>query len=164
MRASPLLRSCLAGAALALAGMTAPALAGENHGHEGSDGPPPEWYDRGPPGAYDFMRAREDWLAECRRRMPPSSHGSGPDGCAAFLDDFYARRAPSYGYPAQGYTFGGPTVMVPVMQSSQADPECTETVEYVYDDVPARRQLQRAPRRAPDKRIRLVPDKRSRIN
>jgi hypothetical protein len=106
------------------------------------------------------------------------------DECEAYLDDYYARYAAGgYGQAAQpgysqayvqpgyapyysGYGYAGATccggaqVMVPV----QPAPECTETVEYIYEDVPApRRSYRPAPRRTkivPDKRIKIVPDKR----
>lgn len=149
MIARLLRKTCLV-ATLALAGLTSPALAGENHRHRAADGPPP--------GAYDFGRARADWLAECRRRMPPGSV-RGPESCNAFLRDFYGRVGP-YGH---GY-YGPQTVMVPVFQPAVAEPECTETVEYVTEDVPARRTIRRAPPRTPDKRIRIAPDKRTRVN
>lgn len=101
------------------------------------------------------------------------------DQCEAYLDDYYARGPgyaqggyaqggypqggaypgyaqgyPAYGYPTYGYA--GPMVMVPVMMPSQKP--CVETVvteEYVTR--PARRVI---PRRAPDKRVRIAPDKR----
>lgn len=86
------------------------------------------------------------------------------DACEAYLDDYYADHhggreyghpAYGYGYPAYGYAV--PMVMVPVMVRSQKP--CVETVvteEYVT--TPARRHIRRAPR--PDKRVRIVPDKR----
>ena len=50
-------------------------------------------------------------------------------------------------------------MMVPVMQMPRAEPECTETVEYVYEDVPVRP----ARRVIPQKRVKVVPDKRIKI-
>ncbi len=168
-----MLKTCAISAGLLVTAMASHAEAGERHPGHGPDGPPPGWHEH---GGYDFARAREDWLAECRRRMPRHAEapGVGPDGCEAFLQDFYARRDPrgyqpyGYGGPMQAYGYGAgccmPMVMVPVMQPAKVEPDCTETVEYVYEDVPARRQIQRAPRRAPDKRIRIAPDKRTRVN
>lgn len=110
--------------------------------------------------------------------------GRATDECEAYLDDYYARYAaggygsvgqPGYSqayvqpgyvqtYGAYGYAgapcCGGAPMMVPV----QPAPQCTETIEYIYEDVPApRRSYRPAPRRTkivPDKRIKIVPDKR----
>lgn len=102
--------------------------------------------------------------------------GRARDECEAYLDDYYARYTagypqPGYGgyaYPgyapayAPGYAYpvgccnSAPVMMVPV----QAAPQCTETVEYVYEDVPVR---PRARRYVPDKRVKVVPDKRVKI-
>lgn len=118
--------------------------------------------------------------------------GRDRDECEAYLDDYYARAAggyyPGQGYPQQGYysvPTGGagyapyaggyapygygygapgccmaqPMMMVPVRR---AEPECTETIEYVYEDVPVRPARRAAPRRkaAVDKRVRIAPGKR----
>lgn len=109
--------------------------------------------------------------------------GRGRDECEAYLDDYYARYAAEYrsGYPApggyvQGYAQPGYTasyapgyaysgtqgccgqvMMVPV----QSQPECTETVEYYYEDVPVRSHS--TPRRTKivrDKRVKITSDKR----
>jgi hypothetical protein len=107
----------------------------------------------------------------------------GRDECEAYLDDYYARYAagaygapgsyggyaqpgyamsyaPAYGYQTSGGCCGQPVMMVPV----QAQPECTETVEYIYEDVPVRHRPYHAPIKrtkiVPDKRVKLVPDKR----
>jgi hypothetical protein len=111
------------------------------------------------------------------------------DECEAYLDDYYARYAasyggpaypgypggyaqpgytmsyaPTYGYPAGGCCGSAPVMVVPV----QSQPECTETVEYIYEDVPVRRRSYRpAPKRTKivaDKRIRVAPDKRVAVN
>lgn len=92
------------------------------------------------------------------------------DECEAYLDDYYARYErgaypqqgyyPSYGYPAQGCCMAQPMMMVP---AQRAEPNCTETVEYVYEDVPVRPARRVIPRRSkvvPDKRVKIVPDKR----
>jgi hypothetical protein len=160
----------------------APAVAHEHH----DDGPgrydddrPGDWREgRDPRPPYD--PAREAWLADCRHRVDPRDRRSdGPDQCEAYLNDYYARAyggRPQGGYP--GYDHGAqpvygyaqgccgtvvPMMMVPVVQ---AKPECTETIEYIYEDVPVKRKIYRAPVRTkivPDKRIKIVPDKRLRV-
>lgn len=93
------------------------------------------------------------------------------DECEAYLDDYYARYAQGSFYPASGYGYVPPAygyaypapgccmasqamMMVPAVQ---AEPECTETIEYVYEDAPARP----APRkRYIPRRTKIVPDKR----
>lgn len=115
---------------------------------------------------------------------------AGPrDECEAYLDNYYASYGqggysypgagypgagyasygygngypyPAYGYSGYGYASGGccggaPMMMVPIQR---AEPECTETVEYVYEDVPAPAPR---PRYVPQKRQRIVPDKRVKI-
>jgi uncharacterized protein YcfJ len=95
------------------------------------------------------------------------------DECEAYLDDYYARyQAPgndrpyaaapayAYGYP-QGYAYGccgTPVMMVPA--PVQAQPECTETIEYVYEDVP----VQRKSYRRPAKRTKIIRDKRVKLS
>jgi hypothetical protein len=108
--------------------------------------------------------------------------GRNRDECEAYLDDYYARYTqggyggyggygypqgyqPAYGYQAQGCCMAQPMMMVPVMMvpAQRAEPECTETVEYVYEDVPVRprqRYIPRARKGVPDKRVKIVPDKR----
>lgn len=105
--------------------------------------------------------------------------GRNRDECEAYLDDYYARYErgggypgyaagygapqgyyPAYRYPAQGCCMAQPMMMVPVAQPQQ---NCTETVEYVYEDVPVRPARRVIPRRSkvvPDKRVKIVPDKR----
>jgi hypothetical protein len=72
-----------------------------------------------------------------------------------------------------GYVYGGmippgyQVVMVPVMMvpvAQQARPECKETVETTteYVDAPPVRRSRSIPPRAPDKRVKIVPDKRVR--
>ena len=104
--------------------------------------------------------------------------GRPRDECETYLDDYYARysQPAGYGYPGYGYVQQGyapangccgaavPMMMVPVMMVSRPMPECTETVETIYEDVPLRRRVYRAPRPVPDKRIRVAPDKRIRTN
>lgn len=107
------------------------------------------------------------------------------DECEAYLEDYYARYSGGYqghGYPGYGYPAGGPgyapqgyypyqghypayaagccAPMMAVPVATRGEPQCTETVEYVYEDVPVSRP---APRRAaPQKRVKVVPDKRVR--
>jgi uncharacterized protein YcfJ len=107
--------------------------------------------------------------------------GRNRDECEAYLDDYYARYTQggyatwgygqSYGYTAHGQPSGHPMpgccmaqpmMMAPVMMV-QSQPHCTETVEYVYEDVPVRPRVRYIPKRTrivPDKRVKLVPDKR----
>jgi len=73
------------------------------------------------------------------------------DECESYLDsyyDYYAGRQ-SYGYQ--------PT---PVAMAPRGEPECTETVEYVDEDVPVRPKVRRIPARS----MKTVPDKRIRTN
>lgn len=113
--------------------------------------------------------------------------GRNRDECEAYLDDYYARytqRGPrlpyEYGYAQQGYaaypSYGGypaygyvqpccmaqPMMMVPMMVP--AKPQCTETIEYVYEDVPVRpaprkRYIPKRTKIVPDKRVKIVPQK-----
>lgn len=100
------------------------------------------------------------------------------DQCEAWLDDYYASYAraphaqgyPGYGYPAAYYGYPGYApafAYVPMQngccQAARPKPDCAETVEYEYVDVPVRRAARHI-RRAPDKRVPVVPDKRIRIN
>ena len=86
-----------------------------------------------------------------------ASYAGGPYPAPAY-PGYYA---PAYGYPTGGCCSPAPVMMVPV---ASAQPQCTETVEYVYEDVPVRPKARRAPVRhtkvQPDKRIRVAPDKR----
>jgi len=101
------------------------------------------------------------------------------DQCETYLNDYYARYSYSYGgyaghgypggyrhqgyaQPAYGYGAGccqQPMMMVPVVRQTAPEPECVETVEYEYVDVP----VQSRPRPAPRKRVKVVPDKRIRV-
>lgn len=99
-------------------------------------------------------------------------NGRTKDQCEAWLDNYYASYAAGYpgAYPGYGYAggaYGYPAfAYVPVQtgccQPARPKPDCVETVEYEYVDVPVRRA--RHIRRAPDKRVRVVPDKRIRAN
>ncbi len=73
--------------------------------------------------------------------------GRNRDECEAYLDDYYARYTQSGAYRQASYP---------------AQQHCTETVEYVTEDVPVRPARRVIPRRAkivPDKRVKLVPVK-----
>lgn len=107
-------------------------------------------------------------------------NGHARDECEAYLDDYYARYsggygqqggypayaqsyAPSYGYTSAGCCMAAPVMMVPAPVSRE--PECTETVEYIYEDVPVR-QTYRPRKRTKivrDKRVWSAPDKRINI-
>lgn len=167
MRLRQLAGACVLALAVTLA---APAQARHRHG----PGERPDWQDDGldrrpawkrghpdaddygpmPPGP-DFVRIHDDWLAECRMRVaeragpaPLAAPGPG-DACETALDDYYAALPPGYDYGG----YGPGLIMVPVTIPGN----CVEHV--TTRDVPARRIIpRRAPR--PDKRIRIVPDKR----
>lgn len=102
------------------------------------------------------------------------------DECEAYLEDYYARythgggyagygHGYGYGYPqgyypAQGCCMAQPMMMMPMMMVPvvQPKPHCTETVEYVYEDVPvrpARRVIPKRTKIVPDKRVKLQPVK-----
>ncbi|SFF78462.1 Glycine zipper 2TM domain-containing protein [Novosphingobium sp. CF614] len=113
--------------------------------------------------------------------------GRNRDECEAYLDDYHARYEqgggypgygsgygygypqgyyPAYGYPAQGCCMAQPMMAVPMMMVPivQAQPHCTETVEYVYEDVPVRpaprkRYIPKTTKIVPDKRVKVVPIK-----
>lgn len=97
------------------------------------------------------------------------------DYCEAYLEQHTTwGQGPAYGYgygqPVVGYGYAPMTVMVPVAYvqvAAQTQPrECKETVvteEWVT--VPGRvRYIEVRPRPRPDKRVRIVPDKRVRVN
>ncbi len=101
--------------------------------------------------------------------------GRNRDRCEAMLQGYGPQQQGyGYGYPAYGYGYAVPMMMVPVMMvQPQAAPkrECKEvvTTEYVttYVTVPGRvryikprPQYKRVPVTVPDKRVRMVPDKR----
>lgn len=93
--------------------------------------------------------------------------GSARDECERYLDEYYAYYAqaqqrwnyvPAY-MPVQSNGCGctRPAAVAPMRPAQN----CTETVEYEYEyvEVPRRPKIRYIPRR-PDKRIRVVPDKR----
>lgn len=215
-----LVRGSTAAIATTLAAIASPSLA---HEPTYSPIPQPSWQaNRHHPDSVMPAEEREDWLAECRRRLSRRDSGLGGaaiggviggiagnriagrghrtvgtiagaavgaaagmavdkvednrqtrDECEAYLDDYYAyyqgahrgyAQHPNYGYPAHGYTMSccQPMMMVPIMRMPRAEPECTETVEYEYEYVDAPpRPTPRKP--APDKRIKIVPDKRLKV-
>jgi len=103
--------------------------------------------------------------------------GRARDECEAFLDNYYAQYSrggySGYGYPGYGhhqayanaqYGYGAgcchqPMMMVPIVRQTVSEPECTETVEYEYVDVPVRAK----PRPVPTKRVKVVPQKRVKV-
>ena len=108
--------------------------------------------------------------------------GPSRDECEAYLADYYARYAHGgyypgngYGYPS-GYGYAAPGIAYTypaggcctghamMMAPVPAEPQCTETVEYVYEDVPARvgprkRYIPRPSKIVPDKRVKIAPEK-----
>lgn len=152
-------------ALLCAAVLATPALAGDRHHHDDGPPPPPYGADMPPPppgygpdgGPYGGPamdpRMHGEWMERCGRHHdaddrdgPPPPHGCGypvPYG---------------YGYPGAYMTYGVPMIMVPVMRNKP----CKEVVEYVEEVVPVHRRVIHRPvvRAVPDKRIRIVPDKR----
>jgi hypothetical protein len=150
-------------------------------------GHPAAHHPQGQPG-YDraaWEQAQASWLSECRRR-----HGNGnkvgkhhrgadqqsvSDWCESYLKQ-HTTWGHGYGQAhAQGvvgYGYAPMTVMVPVayVQVATTAPaqqrECVETIvteEWVA--VPGRtRYIAPRPKPRPDKRVRIVPDKRVRVN
>ncbi|MEQ1498400.1 MAG: glycine zipper 2TM domain-containing protein [Novosphingobium sp.] len=93
------------------------------------------------------------------------------DYCEAYLDQYMSQHPAGYGY-AQPVAYGYapmmmmvPVAMVPVAVQSQQR-ECKETIvteEWVTVSTPPRRRYIPAARPRPDKRVRVVADKRVRI-
>ena len=91
------------------------------------------------------------------------------DYCQSYLDDYYAHAAAApgygagygylgYGYPGYGYAAAYPVYAVQPVMMAPPRAHCRQVVTYEYVDVPVRRRhIYRA---VPDKRIRLIPDKR----
>jgi hypothetical protein len=185
MRFRRLTQLCAA-AALALAGTAVQAHPGSGP-HDNAKGPPmpgahhpaADWRGgrAGPP--YGPTAAeRAEWIDECQARTSDdfeddrwyrrSRRDSDARGererlrCETYYDDYYAyyaRQTPAYRPSGHGHMHM-PASADCCAPPPATRPECAETVEYEYVDVPARRVIRRAPRPAPDKRIRLVPDKR----
>jgi hypothetical protein len=190
-----LLQTTVAATAMTLAAFGAPALAQDGpmpppppmmHGGHSAPGT-----SSAPGGGYEPpLQMRSSWLAECRDRL---HHGgirreSAAERCERYFDDYYAyyrsaQPAPAYGpVYSQRYSYAAPTMssgcmpcqrpaMVapgPAPYVRRGEPECTETVEYEYVDVPVRaaprRRAAPPPRAVPDKCIRVSPDKRTRVN
>lgn len=97
-----------------------------------------------------------------------SSRGRAQDECEAWLAQ-YSQPAPGYahggygqyGYAPQGYAgYAVPMMMVPVAQQGR---QCKETVvtTYEYVDGPVRRRVIHRRPVVHDKRVRMVPDKRT---
>lgn len=109
------------------------------------------------------------------------------DECEAYLADYQgyysqsqapapypqAPGYPAYGYPAYpgyapsyapAYYAPAPGCCAAAVPVVQPTPNCTETVEYVYEYVPARSHPRRLRTKVvADKRVKIVPDKRVRI-
>ena len=99
---------------------------------------------------------RDAWLRDCRDRVIRAGGSDDDSRCASALDDYL--RSDGYassGYGAYGCCQPAPMMMIPVVMQRRGDPECTETVEYEELAAPARPAIRRAPKRAPDKRIRI---------
>ncbi|MFM5952959.1 MAG: glycine zipper 2TM domain-containing protein [Novosphingobium sp.] len=96
---------------------------------------------------------------------------SARDYCEAYLDQSLSRQqvyGQGYGQPVYGYGYAPMMVMVPVAYVQTAVPaqlrECRETV-VTEEWVPVRtRYIPPRPKPRPDKRVKIVPDKRVRIN
>ncbi len=88
------------------------------------------------------------------------------DECETYLDDYVAYYAYHAAQPAYGYGYAHPAYAPSAYGCCRPgpaiarEPKCTETVEYVYEDVPVRPRA----RRMPSKRVRIVPDKRIRVD
>ncbi|WP_159979833.1 MULTISPECIES: glycine zipper 2TM domain-containing protein [unclassified Novosphingobium] len=88
--------------------------------------------------------------------------GRNADECASYLDDYYARYTQTGGHPGYGGGYAQQGYHPAYGYSEQAQP-CTETIEYVYEDVPIRpayRVIPKRPKAIADKRVRIVTDKR----
>lgn len=170
----------IVGSALAIAATTASASP--------PDGPPMPPPDQGPgmmhhgsgmihqeQGYTPPPQFRDSWIAECTDRL---ADGYGrrkarhaEERCVRYFDSYYDyyrmhQPAPGYAYGYQGAAMGygtccqQPMMMMPAPRMARREPECTETVEYEYVDVPVRR---RPPPPAPTKRVKVVPDKRIKL-
>ncbi len=133
-----------------------PAAPGLPTGRTATDMPPP---------------SREAWLAECRRRSTPveieddygwgrhrhhrsEAAGERSDRCASYLADYEAWTATVQAVYATQHQIA----IAPPTGCCERRSTCRQTVEYVEEYVPQRRAIRR-----PDKRIRIAPDKRSRV-
>jgi uncharacterized protein YcfJ len=92
--------------------------------------------------------------------------GRPRDECETYFDSYYEHYNavaysyyPGYGAP-YGYVPAGGYGCCQQAPMARQEPTCTETVEYVYEDVPVRPRK----RVIPQKRVKIVPDKRIRTN
>jgi Glycine zipper 2TM domain len=94
------------------------------------------------------------------------------DYCERYLDHYMSQQQAGYGYGQPvAYGYAPMMVMVPVamvpVATQQQNRDCTETVvteEWVTVKVPVRRRyITTTPKPRPDKRVRVVQDKRVRI-
>ena len=165
--------TCAAGSAIALTlALATPAAAAAPEGPDMR----PTWQGGPVSVVQPDARARDAWLRECRRRTAyyyddgygwhhrhhrdrhDDGHVDGLDYCEAYFDDYYRTWAqPGYGYayPVAAYVRPMPMAMAPAPQASQP---CEEVVTEEYVPVRTRIIPRRPMRRAPDKRIRVVPD------
>jgi hypothetical protein len=99
------------------------------------------------------------------------------DYCESYLEDYLARQNHGHhgfgsGQPIYGYAMQPMMVMVPVAMTHVAAPaapqkDCTETIvteEWVYVRTPGKRYIPPRRHAVPDKRVRIVPDKRVQTN
>ena len=145
----------------------------------------PAWHGTASEPGMPDTRTRDAWLSECQRRTAfyydgwgrrhhrrhHGDHGDRADTgpgysyCEAYFDDYYrtyAQRGYSQAYAVPMMTYARPMVAQPVAQ--QAGP-CEEVVTTEYVPVRTRYIPRRAaPRAMPDKRIRIAPDKRQRLD
>lgn len=125
-------------------------------------------------------RTRQAWLNECHRRTAMYYGGHrkrghhhddarredrGPSYCEAYFEDYYR----NYRGYAQGYAYAVPVAPPMMMHTQMAQPrapECREIETVTYEPIRTRVIPRRAaPRRVvPDKRIRIAPDKRQRMD
>lgn len=113
--------------------------------------------------AEDAVRNRDECEAYLDDYYASYTHGGYPGGPYPYRGGYPGYYQPAYGYSAQGCCMqpmiAVPMMMVPVVQPK---PHCTETVEYVYEDVPvrpARRHIPRPSKIVPDKRVKIAPQK-----
>jgi hypothetical protein len=171
MRSRRLIRTAAAGLALGLAALASSALASE-------ETPMPAT------GAYaPSSDARARWLDECSERLAESGSAGRYDhldrrqrresrardraqartSCERYYDsyyDYYSGHYRAWQPGAQSTSYLPRRARTEGCDSSpDCRCDCGEVVEYEYVDVPVRA----TPRRVPDKRVKIVPDKRVRL-
>ncbi len=166
-----LFKNAAAGSVFAFALLATPAMA-----HEGPPPPMPQYGATMPhqPHFTPPPAFRESWIAEREDRLADGYHHRRKrdvrafgERCARYFDGYYGyyrsyQPGPGYAhaYPGAAMGYGAccqqPIMMMPAPRMQRREPECTETVEYEYVDVPVRR----APPPKRTKRVKVVPDKR----